>query len=355
MLTDKKNHKSLNTIVLKFLIIFMMIIVLMFQAFLLDSISDPYLTKKFYASWILGLKQLNFSSVFFFELYDISLLTIKSPEIGAHLTGLLVSKIFGDYALDFLKFGLLIIFILSLDSKKTTFLKQFILIIYLFFFSYYFFVLNYITFRLLIATIFLVMSFVFVQLKKPFWSGTSLAIAISCHFSLLIIFPFLFLISKGTEINPFNFLFNKMRYKFTIGLFFIFMVNLLIILSISGYPAFERVNLNKIEFINFLPIWLLPILALVALISLYLRNNLIVNDVLLFVFVILSFLVFGTDRLVMLYSIICFIVLFFNPKFISLNSVIKYKFGNSWLFYALAYVMYDLKKYIFMILNEFIL
>ena len=352
MLIDKKYNKSLEILVLKILIIFIMMLVLFFQTFLLDSISDPYLTKKYYISWISNLKQLELHSGFFFELYDISLLTIKSPEIGAHLTGFLVAKIFGENALDFLKLGLLIIFILSLDSNKTTFIKQFTLIIYLFFFSYYFFVLNYITFRLLIAVVFLVMSFVFVKLQKPFWSAVSLSTAISCHFSLLIILPFLLLISKDIRINPLNFLFNKMRYKFIIGLFFIFMVNFLIILSIWGYPAFERVNLNKLEYVNFISILLLPILALISFIILYLRNNLIFNDILLFIFVILGFLIFGTSRLIMLYSILFFIVLYFNSKFITINSVIKYRFGNSWLLFTLIFASYDIFKYLEMIINK---
>ena len=319
--------------------------VLILHSFITGSYIDPYETQKFYTAWANGLSGLNLTnSVLTEQIYIISKESIKAPEIVAHISGLFLSKIFGVNLLHVLKFLLLATFVFSMDMTNKNFRSQVAILSFMFFLSFYIFTLNNITLRLCIGAIFFVLSFRFAKFKSQFLSGITMGLAVSAHLSLLLLLPALFLTSRGSNVNPLNFLFNGLLGRFALGFLLVFFSNLAFYLLMQNNDILFLLLGSKLQQANILSLPLVLGIMIFGIFYYFLISNKLVNDILLVIFTLLVFSVIGTSRTVMLFAILSYVIVFFNPEMFETVFSKKYKFGSIPAYFFIVFLVYDFYK-----------
>lgn len=285
------------------------------SSYILFDISDPYLTDKFYISWLASFKDLCLTNnVSTDSVIQVAMSTIKAPDPFANLVGLASSCINGsdEYAILY-AYSVLIIFLLSLsvDLKKNNLGLQLLLLFSLCLFSFYWFVLFNITHRLKIAFFFLILSFYF-SISRPKLSKYLFVASIFSHYTILIIYPLIYLVDPKYKRVP-QFSVSELLKSIA---FFILLIGLFVFQTIDLEADSVMIMLNsKFPFINGrYDILLLAFIAIVILsekleLALYKYRNIFI-----LIFYGIAFVYLGPSRLLQLVYLTAFVFVFFNPN-----------------------------------------
>lgn len=256
---------------------------------LFENILDPWNALHFYHEWVLSIASMSLNGNLLTELYISNLANLSAPSPAGSWLIFIITRVVKNPIVVFHIINLIVMYGLTRLPRKIGRL-EFLLIVYLFSFSFYWYVLIYLTHRFKIAIGFLIFYLLF---KNSRWRRLFLGLSFMSHLSIVSIFPFIVWVRK------------KLKEKVTLSsvlLFLVFyatVIYLLILGAESNLPflIWQAKSSYLKEYTT------LVLLLVISGLFLYKYFTRIVTSEALKLYIIISLLLLDRSRLLMVFFI----------------------------------------------------
>jgi hypothetical protein len=256
---------------------------------LFGEVLDPWNALHYYHEWVFSIASLSLNGDLLTDLYISNLANLSAPSPAGSWLIFVITRIINDPIVVFHVINLIVIYGITRLPKKIESL-EFILMVYLFTFSFYWYVLIYLTHRFKIAIGFMIFYFLF---EKSTWRRIFLGLSFMSHLSIISIFPFIIWMRK------------KLEEKVTLSsvlLFLVFYASVIYLLVFSADSTLPMLiwqgKASYLEKYN-------ALVVLIVLIGLLSYNHLsrIVSSNMLYTYMILALVLFDRSRLLMVFFV----------------------------------------------------
>lgn len=250
---------------------------------------DPWNALHYYYEWVDSISLLPWESKILSNLYITNLSHLSAPSPGASWLVFLITRFVSNPLIVFHVINMIIFFAVTRLPKKMD-LKRFLLLVYLFTFSFYWYILIFLTHRFKIAIVFLLFYLIIRNTKTRKYF---LALSFLSHLSILALSPLLFGL-KGDWIE-------RIERRNIVYFIFFYVTLLYFILRGIDSEFFSLVWRAKLSYIDNYYLLVLPLL----IIFFFSYNSLIklASDNLLMVYVLTTLFLFDRSRLLMVYFV----------------------------------------------------